>query len=130
PARLQSSREASPSAARGASPSNSSYSQFKTAEERAAWVKQQAQQRMNERLAALGIRPAAKPHSPFPPEPVEERSQAPPPPSRSTNGFASPTPMREDPAKKQREEEERLRREREENDRREAEQSRQEEQRR
>jgi len=38
-----------------------SYSQFKTPEERAAYIKQQAEQRMAERLAALGIKPPIKP---------------------------------------------------------------------
>ncbi|KAI9808232.1 MAG: hypothetical protein M1825_004689 [Sarcosagium campestre] len=38
----------------------SSYSSYKTAEERAAYIKQQAEQRMAERLAALGIRPQGK----------------------------------------------------------------------
>ena len=35
---------------------NTSYSSYKTAEERAAYIKQQAEQRMQERLAALGLR--------------------------------------------------------------------------
>lgn len=38
----------------------SSYSSYKTAEERAAFIKQQAEQRMNERLAALGLKVPAK----------------------------------------------------------------------
>ena len=42
------------------SSAGSTYSSYKTAEERAAFIKQQAEQRMAERLAALGIRPAAK----------------------------------------------------------------------
>lgn len=37
-----------------------SYSSFKTAEDRAAFIKQQAEQRMAERLAALGIRAPVK----------------------------------------------------------------------
>ncbi|CAG8970923.1 hypothetical protein HYALB_00000903 [Hymenoscyphus albidus] len=37
------------------------YSQHKTAEERAAYIKQQAEQRMAERLAALGIKAPSKP---------------------------------------------------------------------
>ena len=37
--------------------SASTYSSYKTAEERAAYIKQQAEQRMAERLAALGIKP-------------------------------------------------------------------------
>jgi len=40
--------------------SNVSYSSYKTAEERAAFIKQQAEQRMAERLAALGLRAPAK----------------------------------------------------------------------
>lgn len=40
-----------------ATPTNASYSSFKTAEDRAAFIKQQAEQRMAERLAALGLRP-------------------------------------------------------------------------
>ncbi|KAF2178486.1 hypothetical protein K469DRAFT_642299 [Zopfia rhizophila CBS 207.26] len=37
-----------------------SYSSYKTPEERAAFIKQQAEQRMAERLAALGLRPPVK----------------------------------------------------------------------
>lgn len=37
-----------------------SYSSYKTAEDRAAFVKQQAEQRMAERLAALGLKPPSK----------------------------------------------------------------------
>ncbi|KAL2262191.1 hypothetical protein VTK26DRAFT_2181 [Humicola hyalothermophila] len=37
------------------------YSSYKTPEERAAFIKQQAEQRMAERLAALGIKPPTKP---------------------------------------------------------------------
>ena len=37
-----------------------SYSSYKSAEERAAFIKQQAEQRMAERLAALGLKPPAK----------------------------------------------------------------------
>ena len=40
--------------------STGSYSSYKTAEDRAAFIKQQAEQRMAERLAALGLKPAAK----------------------------------------------------------------------
>ena len=40
--------------------SNASYSSYKTAEERAAFIKQQAEQRMAERLAALGLRAPTK----------------------------------------------------------------------
>jgi len=38
----------------------SSYSSYKTAEDRAAFIKQQAEQRMAERLAALGLKPPTK----------------------------------------------------------------------
>lgn len=38
-----------------------SYASYKTPEERAAFIKQQAEQRMAERLAALGIRSSSKP---------------------------------------------------------------------
>lgn len=38
-----------------------SYSSYKTAEDRAAFIKQQAEQRMAERLAALGLKPPVKP---------------------------------------------------------------------
>ena len=54
---------ASPSLAppsRTATPSGSSYSSFKSAEERAAFIKQQAEQKMAERLAALGLKPPAR----------------------------------------------------------------------
>ena len=37
-----------------------SYSSYKTAEERASFIKQQAEQRMAERLAALGLKPPTK----------------------------------------------------------------------
>ena len=43
-----------------ASSAGSSYSSYKTAEERAAFIKQQAEQRMAERLAALGLKPPTK----------------------------------------------------------------------
>lgn len=43
-----------------AAPSVGSYSSYKTAEDRAAFIKQQAEQRMAERLAALGLRPSIK----------------------------------------------------------------------
>lgn len=52
------SREASRPAATSASAG--SYSSYKTAEDRAAFIKQQAEQRMAERLAALGLRPPTK----------------------------------------------------------------------
>lgn len=53
-----------PGPARTESPSTSgggSYSAYKTAEERAAFIKQQAEARMAERLAALGLRAPTKP---------------------------------------------------------------------
>ncbi|KAI7612260.1 hypothetical protein KC319_g20339, partial [Hortaea werneckii] len=57
-------RAESPAAARSATispqPSGGSYQTYRTAEERAAFIKQQAEQRMAERLAALGLRPAAR----------------------------------------------------------------------
>lgn len=43
-----------------ASTSTGSYSSYKTAEDRAAFIKQQAEQRMAERLAALGLKPPIK----------------------------------------------------------------------
>ncbi|KAF2725533.1 hypothetical protein K431DRAFT_342974 [Polychaeton citri CBS 116435] len=56
------SRTESPASSRAAPPSSQtstggSYSTYKTAEERAAFIKQQAEQRMAERLAALGLKP-------------------------------------------------------------------------
>lgn len=42
------------------SSSTGTYSSYKTAEDRAAFIKQQAEQRMAERLAALGIKPPTK----------------------------------------------------------------------
>ncbi|KAF2480793.1 hypothetical protein BDY17DRAFT_200284 [Neohortaea acidophila] len=60
------SRTDSPASSRAVAPSTtpqtsgSSYSSYKTAEERAAFIKQQAEQRMAERLAALGIKAPAK----------------------------------------------------------------------
>lgn len=50
-------RTATPSGASG----GGSYSSYKTPEERAAFIKQQAEQRMAERLAALGIKAPSKP---------------------------------------------------------------------
>lgn len=47
-------------AASSPAPSGSSYSSYKTAEERAAFIKQQAEQRMAERLAALGLKAPSK----------------------------------------------------------------------
>ncbi|MCJ1464066.1 actin organization and endocytosis protein [Pseudocyphellaria aurata] len=43
------------------SSSTGTYSSYKTAEDRAAFIKQQAEQRMAERLAALGLKPPIKP---------------------------------------------------------------------
>ncbi len=43
-----------------ATQSTGSYSSYKTAEDRAAFIKQQAEQRMAERLAALGLKPPSK----------------------------------------------------------------------
>ncbi|KAK3375389.1 actin cytoskeleton-regulatory complex protein PAN1 [Podospora didyma] len=54
-----SSRTAIPTAAPAAG--GGSYSSYKTPEERAAFIKQQAEQRMAERLAALGIKAPGKP---------------------------------------------------------------------
>ncbi|RFU81762.1 actin cytoskeleton-regulatory complex component, partial [Trichoderma arundinaceum] len=51
------SRTATPSSAAG----GGSYSSYKTPEERAAFIRQQAEQRMAERLAALGIKAPTKP---------------------------------------------------------------------
>jgi actin cytoskeleton-regulatory complex protein PAN1 len=45
-------------------PSNASYSTFKSAEDRAAFIKQQAEQRMAERWAALGLKPPARSNQP------------------------------------------------------------------
>ena len=41
--------------------STGSYSSYKTGEDRAAFIRQQAEQRMAERLAALGLKPPSKP---------------------------------------------------------------------
>lgn len=60
--RVASPRVESPApASRTATPSGGSYSSYKTPEERAAFIKQQAEQRMAERLAALGIKAPSKP---------------------------------------------------------------------
>ncbi|CAD0110372.1 unnamed protein product [Aureobasidium uvarum] len=58
--RSSSARVESP-AARSETPRGGSYNTYKTAEDRAAFIKQQAEQRMAERLAALGIRAPVKP---------------------------------------------------------------------
>ncbi|KAF2141786.1 uncharacterized protein K452DRAFT_308847 [Aplosporella prunicola CBS 121167] len=66
PARPSSARGLEPPArtespvGRPSSSSGSTYSSYKTAEERAAFIKQQAEQRMAERLAALGLRAPVK----------------------------------------------------------------------
>lgn len=54
----QASRTESP--APPATSSGGSYASYKTAEDRAAFIKQQAEQRMAERLAALGLKPPTK----------------------------------------------------------------------
>ncbi|KAF4965437.1 hypothetical protein FZEAL_10759, partial [Fusarium zealandicum] len=63
PERIASPRIESPvSTSRTATPSaGGSYSSYKTPEDRAAFIKQQAEQRMAERLAALGIKAPTKP---------------------------------------------------------------------
>jgi hypothetical protein len=53
------SRTESPASVGGST--GGSYSAFKTPEERAAFIRQQAEQRMAERLAALGLKPPTKP---------------------------------------------------------------------
>ncbi|KAG9991381.1 hypothetical protein KCU78_g19751, partial [Aureobasidium melanogenum] len=58
--RSSSARVESP-AARSETPRGGSYNTYKTAEDRAAFIKQQAEQRMAERLAALGLRAPTKP---------------------------------------------------------------------
>ncbi|KAI1102645.1 hypothetical protein F4804DRAFT_312312 [Jackrogersella minutella] len=54
-------RTATPPVTQSPAPSGGSYSSYKTPEERAAFIKQQAEQRMAERLAALGIKAPSKP---------------------------------------------------------------------
>lgn len=65
PTRLESpslaARTATPPTTRSPAPGGGSYSSYKTPEERAAFIKQQAEQRMAERLAALGIKAPSKP---------------------------------------------------------------------
>ncbi|KAI0097098.1 hypothetical protein F4814DRAFT_126239 [Daldinia grandis] len=65
PARLGSpssaTHAATPPTSRSPAPAGGSYASYKTPEERAAFIKQQAEQRMAERLAALGIKTASKP---------------------------------------------------------------------
>ncbi|KAI1505549.1 hypothetical protein F5X99DRAFT_368427 [Biscogniauxia marginata] len=55
------SRTASTPSSQSPAPGGGSYSAYKTPEERAAFIKQQAEQRMAERLAALGIKAPSKP---------------------------------------------------------------------
>ena len=55
------STEPSPRPGNAPAANGTSYSSYKTAEERAAYIKQQAEQRMAERLAALGIKAPSKP---------------------------------------------------------------------
>lgn len=52
--------ESPASTSRTASPAGGSYAAYKTPEERAAFIRQQAEQRMAERLAALGIKAPSK----------------------------------------------------------------------
>ncbi|KAI0540796.1 hypothetical protein GGR58DRAFT_87784 [Xylaria digitata] len=58
---LSAGRTSTPSVSQSPAPSGGSYSTYKTPEERAAFIKQQAEQRMAERLAALGIKAPSKP---------------------------------------------------------------------
>ncbi|KAI1425957.1 hypothetical protein F5Y12DRAFT_314594 [Xylaria sp. FL1777] len=58
---LSAGRISTPPNSRSPGPSGGSYSSYKTPEERAAFIKQQAEQRMAERLAALGIKAPSKP---------------------------------------------------------------------
>ncbi len=50
----------SPEPSQPAPTTGTTYSSYKTAEDRAAFIKQQAEQRMAERLAALGLKPPSK----------------------------------------------------------------------
>ncbi|KAI0447974.1 hypothetical protein F4803DRAFT_495907 [Xylaria telfairii] len=58
---LSTGRISTPPVSQSPGPSGGSYSSYKTPEERAAFIKQQAEQRMAERLAALGIKAPSKP---------------------------------------------------------------------
>ncbi|KAJ4304095.1 actin organization and endocytosis protein [Collariella sp. IMI 366227] len=60
-ARVESPAAASRTSTPSAPAAGGSYSAYKTPEERAAFIKQQAEQRMAERLAALGIKAPTKP---------------------------------------------------------------------
>ncbi|KAL8869927.1 MAG: hypothetical protein Q9174_003905 [Haloplaca sp. 1 TL-2023] len=53
-------RDAPQTSSRSTSATGSTYSSYKTGEDRAAFIKQQAEQRMAERLAALGLKPPPK----------------------------------------------------------------------
>ncbi|KAK9243241.1 hypothetical protein V1506DRAFT_403945 [Lipomyces tetrasporus] len=71
--------------------SGSFYAQFRTPEERAAWIKSEAERRMNERLAALGIsRPAkgADSSSAF-----SAPTPSTPAPEPQSNAFSPPVPL-------------------------------------
>ncbi|KAH7062422.1 hypothetical protein B0J12DRAFT_237675 [Macrophomina phaseolina] len=61
--------------ARPASSSGASYNAYKTPEERAAFIKQQAEQRMAERLAALGLRAPSKPTGETPQQKAEREQR-------------------------------------------------------
>ncbi|EKD14157.1 uncharacterized protein L3040_007843 [Drepanopeziza brunnea f. sp. 'multigermtubi'] len=61
PASLAQAKPVPAPAATPAAASGGTYSQYKTPEDRAAYIKQQAEQRMAERLAALGIKAPSKP---------------------------------------------------------------------
>ncbi|KAI0378731.1 hypothetical protein F5Y04DRAFT_261465 [Hypomontagnella monticulosa] len=54
-------RTATPPTTQSPAPGGGSYSSYKTPEERAAFIKQEAEKRMAERLAALGIKTSSKP---------------------------------------------------------------------
>jgi len=56
-----SSRSEAPPAAETTPATGATYNQYKTPQDRAAYIKQQAEQRMAERLAALGIKAPTKP---------------------------------------------------------------------
>jgi hypothetical protein len=131
------SRTATPTSAGGGS-----YSSYKTPEERAAFIKQQAEQRMAERLAALGIKAPSKPGETTAQRMERERAEraaklrqaeeddarreaerqarlaeesGAPPPAQSDNKKPPAPPSRKGPkADDRRAEEERLEREREE----------------
>lgn len=70
-----SARLGSPAPRTSAPQSSGSYSAYKTAEDRAAFIKQQAEQRMAERLAALGISRPPKAGGGETPQQRQEREQ-------------------------------------------------------